>query len=232
MEEVSKLQIQTKIRKIVTYLLLVFCATSFYFHKFIPEFSNELLAIQKEYKEAKKENTIALKKVKEYAKGSEEYKNYKIVNKKKNKIYKKFIASLEGSKVFVFQSFHHFIERFGLMLCIFIYAFYNLVKSFLRERNNIGAKVIHSFILSITFFYFFWIFQSFQDLHKVTYVLVTFLSSSIVVFGVHLTTKYYNETISKLREQMFIIARLGIRNAKVEKKESLLKDLRKITYEK
>lgn len=223
---------QRKVRKIVVYILLIFCATSFYLHKLIPEFSNEFVSSRQTYKEAKKKNSIALSKVKKLATGTNEYEQYINLNKKMKLKYQDFLKAKKEESIFGFQSLYHFLERFGLMLCIFIYALYNLVKSFLREKSNIGAKVIHSFIISVTFYYFFWIFQKFQDFSKATYILMTVFSAILITVGVWFTTKYNKDRISKLREQMFIIARLGIKNAKVEKKESLLKDLRKITYEK
>ncbi|WP_299135207.1 hypothetical protein [uncultured Tenacibaculum sp.] len=221
-----------KVSKTLTYLVIILCGTLFYAHQLTPNFSDEYVSALSEHKAAKKKRTKALNKVKDFAKGSIAYKEYNIEREQTDLAWKKFKEAQSNERIFGFKSFNLFLERFGLMLCIFIYALYNLVKSFLREKSNIGAKVIHSFIISVTFYYFFWIFQKFQDFSKATYILMTVFSAILITVGVWFITKYNKDRISKLREQMFIIARLGIRNAKVEKKESLLKDLRKITYEK
>lgn len=232
MEEVSRLQIWTKIRKILTYLLLVFCATSFYSHKFIAAYDDDLLNSKKEYEEAKAENTIALSKVKTLAIGTKEYENYKKVSLKKKKAHSVFVKKLNNNKFLVFKSFQHFIERFGLIFCVFIYALYNLIKSYLRERKNFGAKAIHLFIISVCFNYFFWIFQKFQDFSKITYILMTLVSAFLVVIGVSLITKYNVDRNTKLRSQLYRVAKLGLVNVKPEEKENLIKDFKEIAQDK
>ncbi|WP_348707010.1 hypothetical protein [Tenacibaculum sp. 190524A02b] len=168
----------------------------------------------------------------ESTKGTEIYNRFQLSKNKTDSAWERLKKAKEDEKVFGFTSLRYFIERFGLMLCIFVYALYNLVKSSLRERKNIGAMVMHSFIISISFFYFYWIFQSFQDVSIITYIFMTVFSAALVSIAVYFITKYNKDRITKLREQMFFIARLGLRSSKPEKKEVLLNEFRKIAHDK
>ncbi|MFL0105823.1 hypothetical protein R5N98_02615 [Tenacibaculum maritimum] len=230
--EVKKAVITKKSNKLITYIVAILCGTLFYTHQFFPNFSESYYSALNKHKIAKKRRTIALQKVKNYAKGSSEFTEYYKEKKKTDIAWAKFKKIKADEQVFGFKSANLFLERFGLMLCFFVYAFYNLVKSFKRERNNIGSKVLHTFIISVTMFYFFWIFQQFQDFSKATYILMTILSSIVVTIGVWLITAYKKSRVTKLREQMFFIARLALRNSKPEKKEDMLNVFRKIADDK
>ncbi|CAL2085196.1 conserved membrane hypothetical protein [Tenacibaculum sp. 190524A02b] len=206
----------------------------FYAHQFLPDIKNDedYFLAKKNFLNAKKENTIVLTEIKNTVKGTELHDRYLKVNEKKNQAYAKWTEIAEAKKVFGFKSMRYFVERFGLTLCIFIYALYNLVKSFLRERNNIGAKILHSIILSLCFFSFWWIFQKFQDLNRFMYYFMTVFSAALVTLAVYFITKYNKDRVAKIREQMFFIARLGLRSSKPEKKEVLLNEIRKIAVDK
>ena len=80
-------------------------------------------------------------------------------------------------------------------------------------------------------FYFFWIFQQFQDFSKATYYLMTFLSTVIIVFSVGLITKYQNHYINKLKADNLELSIHAIRYTVPGKKEEILKRLEKITEE-
>lgn len=233
-EEEGRLRhrIQTTIRKVLTYIVLIFCATSFYLHKFIEPYGEDILLAEKKYEEAKRRNTIALNKVKKLALGTQEYENYKIANSDKKEAHSLFVKKIENNKFLVFSSFQHFLERFGLISCVFFYAIYNLIKSFMRERFNVGAKLVHTFMLSVCFNYFFWIFQSFQDLTKASYVFVTILSATLMFLAIHFITKYKQDRIYKLRMQMYDIAKVALRNSRPEKLDETFKILKEIANDK
>lgn len=234
-EEAGKLhQITTRTRTIATIFIVVLCTVLFYSHKFFPDLKDdpEYALAQKKFLDLKKQNKIALSEIKNSVKGTSVYKKYMKINAEKNHAYKEYMEIYNSKKVFGFTSLRYFIERFGFILCIFIYTLYNLIKSFVRERHNIGSKIFHTYILSICFFSFFWIFQKFQDFNRIIYYFMTVMSASVVTYAILLTTKYYKEQINKTREQMFFVARLGLRNSKPEKKEAMLNVFREIADDK
>ena len=175
---------QTKTKRFLRYIFALLLGFSFFSYEFLPNFSESYYKAQNEALEAKKLNTEALAQVKNYAKGTTAYENYLNANEHKKIAFQKFNRVKEDEKVFGFRSFQLFWERLGLFLGIFIYALYNLYRSFYFESENIGSKIIHGFIISVCMFYFFWIFQAFQDVTKITYYLMTFLSAGAIVFAV------------------------------------------------
>ncbi|CAL2105669.1 conserved membrane hypothetical protein [Tenacibaculum sp. 190524A02b] len=214
------------------FFIAIICAILFYSHQFIPEFDKEYKQAEQLYNEAKKKNTLALTKIKEYSKGTILYQEYKEVNAAKKEAFKNWNKVIEKNKVFGFKSIRYFIERFGLMLCIFMYALYNLIKSYLREPKNIGAKFIHTFIISITFFYFYWIFQQFQDVSRFTYYFMTVFSAILVTLAVYLITKYNKDRITKLRQQLLKVSLHSLRNVRPEKEQETFTMLKEIAHDK
>lgn len=211
------------IKTFFVYIIIIICATSFYAHQFFPNFSEKYtLALQK-HKQAKKERNTKIYKIVDLSKNTKIYKDY-IESKKKTDIaWESYKKVKNEERVFGFKSFYIFLERFGLTLCIFVYTLYNLLKSFFFERNNIGSKIIHSFMISVAFFYFYWIFQQFQDLNKTTYSLMTFLSAFTITIAIYFTTKYRKTTIQKLEknntEALNIIEKLELEVLTKQEKE-------------
>ncbi|MDC1162611.1 hypothetical protein OAT18_04145 [Tenacibaculum sp.] len=204
------------------------CGIFFYSHQLIPKHSEEHILLEKEYLASVKKRTLALNKVKELTKGTELYNSYMIEKKATKLAWKNFKNSKESEKIFGFKSIRYFIERFGLMLCIFCYAVYNLIKSYRNESKNIGALVIHTFIISVTFFYFFWIFQRFQDFSKATYYIMTVASAIFISIAVYLITRYRKDTISQLQKRLFLVAKSALLNTQSNKKEEMHDLLKKI----
>lgn len=112
--------------------------------------------------------------------------------------------------------------EFGPMLCFFIYALFNLIRSLYFERENIGSKIIHSIIIFGTIFYLFWIFQQFQDFSKITYYLVTFISAALVSIAVWLITKYEEHYINVLKSKYLNLVKFTFINTKEEKRKEML----------
>ncbi|WP_272152152.1 hypothetical protein [Tenacibaculum aiptasiae] len=168
----------------------------------------------------------------ESQKGTDLYNKFKEQNDKTNVLWDEFKSVRNKDKVFVFKSMRFFIERFGLILCFFIYGFYNLNKTLRREKNNIGAVLFHTYIISVCIFYFLWIFQKFQDLNLASYILITITSASLITIGLYYMVKYKKDSITKLREQMFKISLIAIKNAKNEKIDVVAHNLKKIAEDK
>ncbi|WP_348702095.1 hypothetical protein [Tenacibaculum sp. 190524A02b] len=217
-----------KAKQSLVYISVVFCAILFYSHKFIQPYSNDYWSKLKEHEKLKKERTIALSRVKDYAKGTVYYEDYKRIRDKTNEAWSVFKRAEENEKIYGFNSVHYFIERLGLTVLIFIYSLYNLFRSFYYERRNMASKVFHGFVISVAMFYFFWIFSVFQDFSKVTYLIMTLFSASLVVTGVYFFTRYKESYINKLKGNVREISKFTIKNTKPEKQAEMFEVLEKI----
>ena len=208
--------------KVKPYIIGLICIICFYSYEFINDYSDNYYISINNYKKAKDNRTEALNKVKEFAKGSIVYNKYLDKKSIAEKTWEKHNKIKKEEQFFGFKSLHFFWERFGLFLGIFVYALYNLFLSFSLERKNIGSKVIHGFIVSVCMFYFFWIFQQFQDFSKPTYYFMTFVSAAIIVFAVSLISKYQNLGTNKLKETISRLAAFSFLHTKQEKKPEML----------
>lgn len=223
--------IQAKTRNYILYGLALLFGASFFSFEFFPNFSEDYYIAEKQAKEAKRINAIALSKVKEYARGTQVYRDYIKANNQKKEVFKHYNSVIEEEKVFGFNSFQLFWERFTFTLMIFIYAIYNLFRSFYLESKNIGSKLMHFFVINFCVFYFFWIFQKFQDFSKITYYLVTFISSIAVFTMIYLMTKYRDRYINKLKETISRLVAFSFLHTKQEKKQEMLQMFRDLSKE-
>ena len=221
---------KTKSLKFLTYFITFLCGIAFYSHQFFPNTDDdkELLLAKKEYISAKKKNTALLNKIKITSKGTTLYASYKEANKNKNIAFEELNKIKKSKQYFGFKSFSHFVERFGLMLCFFIYALYNLIKSIKRKGDEFGNKFIHTFIISICFFHFFWIFQQFQDFSKSAYIFMTLFSAAVVFAAVYLIFKERKTKEEYLRDSLLRMARFTFKNTKPEKRDEMLEMIKKI----
>lgn len=183
------------------FLFCLFSGAVFYVFEFIEPYSIEYIKAKEVAVKANKNNVIQLSKVKDFSKGSEVYDSYIRANKVKKLAVDEFKQVKDKEKVFGFKSLKIFAKEFGIFFGFLCYALFNLIRSFYLEPYNNGAKMYHGFIISVCVFYFFWIFQKFQDFSKVTYYAMTFVSASMVVFVVYLFTKYRKDRINKLETQ-------------------------------
>lgn len=232
-KEIQQPQIATEtptliLTKIKYFLFALLLALSFYGFNFIKPFNENFYAAKENYNKVNNLNKKALKKIKDAVKGKEVYLNYLKVNSAKKAELKKYKSIVKSQEVLGFKSFHFFIERLGLFLGVFLYALYNLFRSFYFDRKNTGVKIIHGFIISVCMFYFFWIFQQFQDFNKATYYLMTIISAVVVVFAVHLITKYQDHRINRLKKGQFELAKFTFKNTKPEKREEMLDTIERV----
>ncbi|CAL2090498.1 hypothetical protein [Tenacibaculum sp. 190524A02b] len=220
-----------KIKLFFPYFLTISLALLFYFFEFIPDFSEAYYEAHREFIKAKKINTLALKEVKIEAQETSAYKNYIQAYNNKKKALSYFNKQKKEELFLGFESFHFFIERFGFFLAIFFYSLYNLYTSFRNEPRNTGAKIVHSFIISVCFFYFYWIFQQFQDVSKITYYFMTFASAFIVTLAVYLITQYRKDTITQLKRKLFLVSKSALLHTPIDKKEKLYQEFKDIAKE-
>ncbi len=213
--------------KIILFSLLL--GTVFYSYQFIPEFSDRYHEANDNFQVAKKENTIALSEIKKIAKGTTEYVAYQKARQKKKESLDRFHEVKAEESVFGFKSSHFMLERFGIFFGFLMYAMYNLVRSFYFERKNKGSQFLHTFIISVCMFYFFWIFQTIQDFPKALYYLMTFLSAFIVYIIIKFITKYQDHYINKLKKNIKDLSVFMFLNTEKEKHPEMLETLEKVS---
>ena len=216
------------ISKIPSYLVAVLCATSFYLFEFFPDSSSEYAIAKKEHIEAKKKRAIALKKVKKFAEGTDVYQQYLIEKEKTDRAWQTLLRVKSEERFFGFTNVKQFIGEFGTMLGFFVYALVNLFRSFYFEHRNIGMKFFHGLIISVTMFYFFWMFE-YSDFNKITYYAMTLVSAAVVVLAVYLITKYQDHYINRLKEKVSRLAAFSFLHTKQEKKSEMLNLFRELS---
>lgn len=171
----------------------------------------------------------ALKKVKKFAEGTDVYQQYLIKKENTDRAWQTLLRIKSEERFFGFTNFKQFIGEFGTMLGFFVYALVNLFRSFYFEHRNIGMKFFHGLIISVTMFYFLWIFQQFQDFSKITYYAMTLLSAAVVVLAVYLITKYQDHYINRLKEKVSRLAAFSFLHTKQEKKSEMLNLFRELS---
>lgn len=231
-ETEGKILTTERSKNLLYFLFAIVLAVSFYSFEFFDNFSEEYTAAIKSHSIEKKKRTKALNVVKSLAEGTPEYEAYLIAKKQTDAAYNNFKEVKKKERVFGFKSFKYFIERLGLWLGVFLYSLFNLYRSFRSEKKNHGIKLIHGFILSVCFFYFFWIFQQFQDVSKVSYYFATLVSTLFVVLAVYLITKYRKDRINYLQDNLMEVAKFTFKNTKPEKREEMLDMIKKIATNK
>jgi hypothetical protein len=212
----------TKVRKVAYFLLAFFCATSLFSFEFFPDETENHKKATKEWRENKEVRAKLLSEIKKLSIGTPEYKAYKLAVEKTEISYEKLKKVRKKDRVFGFTNMQQFFGEFGPMFCFFIYALFNLVRSFHFDRENIGSKIIHILIIFGTIFYLFWVFQQFQDFSKITYYLATFVSAVIVYIAVWLITKYEEHYINVLKSKYLNLVKFTFNNTKEEKRKEML----------
>lgn len=77
-------------------------------------------------------------------------------------------------------------------------------------------------MLSLLCFKFYWIFQPFQDLSKISYYMMTIFTVSLIVLAVRLITKYEEHYINVLKSKYLNLVKFTFNNTKEEKRKEML----------
>ncbi|AUC13796.1 hypothetical protein BTO06_00920 [Tenacibaculum sp. SZ-18] len=200
----------------------------FYSYEFIPNFSKVYSDGESRFYDVKNKNKKALNKLKASAKGTKEYQEYLEVNKVYREVSAEFKQIKKEERFFGFDSFQLFSTEFFTTVAIFFYVFFNLVRSYRVERNNIGIRIIHYVLLFYCFFQFFWIFKTLADFSKLMYYLFTLGSTYFVALAVWIYEKQRVKIISKLKEDRVKLSFYGMKYAKEDKKESMIDVVKKV----
>ncbi|WP_271406955.1 hypothetical protein [Tenacibaculum soleae] len=175
------------------------CTTAFFCFEYAPEYTKEYLTAKKNHVEAKKNRTLALNRVKEFAKGSEVYNTYLKNKKNTDDAWSNLNKVKSNDKVFGFTNLQQFLGGFGWVFGLFIYSIFNLFRCLTSANKEKGFILLHITILSISIFYLFWIFQPFQDFNKLSYYIMSILTGVIVSFSIYFMSKYKFSDTGKLQ---------------------------------
>ncbi len=193
----------------------------FYTHKFIPIDNQIVTNLRSKHVSLKDTRDFYLNELKKNPTDVKLVEMYLNAKKQADKAWSELRAAKKEQKIFQFGSLHHFLERLGLAILLLVYASYNLYRSLYFERKNISSKVFHTFLISVAMFYFFWIFNTFQDLSIITYLLVTIVSALFVSLGLYLYTRYKKNYINKLKGDIREISQFTVKNTKESKQSDM-----------
>ena len=212
--------------------ILIFCSLVigglYYSYIFIPKFSQEYLKAESEFLEAKKQNTIALSKVKKIAEGTPEYADYQLKLKDKKEKFNKYLSEKKEQKVFQFDSFHFFWEEFGGNTSKLLFAIWILILTF-KDRKRLPVWRFNSRVFLITtfmstnMFTYFWIFQQFRDFSRATYFGLTLFLSYSLGFIVYFSLKANESLVKSLKKKLFNVSYHAIINCDEDKVEDMAK---------
>ncbi|MCF2874071.1 MULTISPECIES: hypothetical protein [unclassified Tenacibaculum] len=186
------------------------------------------------FNKAKKENAIALKKVKNYAKNTEVYNEYKNAYAKKKAAFNKLKTEISNQKVFGFDSSHYFWERLGRNIVDILFSLFAvfLVVNFISVKKNKiffwGSLLVVLIYLSTKLFILYWVFKQFQDYSLAAYFFVTFISSLLIVSVMFLLVRYVKSEEVSLKSNLLDLAKFTFKNTKPEKREEMLDLIKEI----
>ncbi len=211
----------TTMSKVFLYLLIVTCGVLFYLHRFIPVDNLEVMNLRKKHYSLKQTRNNYFKELSNNYNDVNLVKKYVEARKQADLGWVELTKAKKNQMFYGFKSLHSFIERLGLSCLIFIYALFNLAKSFYFERKNTASKVFHTFIISVGLFYFFWMFNAFQDFNVVTYTLITLSSATGITLSIFYYTKYRKNKIKELQKDINELSRFAILNTTAGKQEEM-----------
>lgn len=211
------------------YILFAGVLTFYFAHDFMSDYSEDYFIARNKFNSLKNENTTALNKVKELTEGTQTYKDYLVINKRKNKAYSELKDEIKENSFLGFKSIKFFVEKFFFIFLVFLYAVYNLFRSLYNDYNNKGLRFIHGAVLSVCLFNFFWIFNQFQNLNKITYILFTVFGAYSIVLGAYLISKRRRIYSDRLKDSMLKIAEKALVNSRPEKRDEMLEYINELS---
>ena len=219
-------------RILFTYIIALVCLTSLFSFEFINDYSDEFFIAKNLYQKEIDNVTESLAKIKKSAENTELYKNYTDAKARKNIAKKEYFKIKEEESVFGFKNKKIFLAELGPMICFFIYIIFMIYRSFYNDKNNIGILLLHATVLTGPIFYFYWIFQPFQDVSKFSYYFATFLTAVSSTIAVYFISKYQSNKVDKLNSYLMQVAKFTFKNTKPEKREEMLDMIKKIAKNK
>lgn len=191
--------IMTSFKKPLPFIVAVICVIAFFCANFFPEKTESYLNAKKKHYEARSERQNALEEVKLLTKGTTEYKNYLLAKSKADLAWKKYQDVKKADRVFGFTNIQQFLGQLGWVFGLFFYSVFNLFRSYTSSTNDKGYQILHVVLNGISIYYMFWLFQPFQDLSLIYYIVFSILFSVLISYSIHLMVKYNMSDIGKLQ---------------------------------
>lgn len=195
---------------------------TYFSSEYIERYSESYMEAKKKYQSSIEGVSSALDVIKKEAEGTVAYANYKNAKKAKDKAKESFYKIKKSERFFGFKSIWNFLYEFGPTACFFVVFLVLLFRSFYFERDNIGIKFLLGVMLCLLIFKFYWIFQPFQDISKLSYYLMTIFTATLIVLAVSLITKYQENYINSLKSKYLNLVKFTFINTKPEKKKEML----------
>lgn len=199
-------QIATRIKKVqnIKYVILaVVCSTAFFVHEFIEDGSKMYLDAVEQYKSVKAGKVAALKEVKKYAEGSEQYKVYLEESKNEELAWREFQKAKSKERFLAFDNFQQFVGELGWAIGLCIYALFNLVLALIRKNESLyGEVILHGVLILISFYFINWAVFRFEDYEKLRYVTYSLLTSSVIVFATDLLLRAKNKYMIHIEKSL------------------------------
>tara|TARA_B110000967_G_C18764388_1_gene499573 strand:- start:268 stop:1008 length:741 start_codon:yes stop_codon:yes gene_type:complete len=219
--EKTKIQ-KIQLKKLSYYFLSVFCVLIYFSSEYVDKDNKDVKNAKSEYQTYIDSVSSAYKLVLKQAEGTLAFDNYKNILDKKQVSKAAYFKAKKENRVFGFNDIWQFLYEFGPAFCFFIAFLCLLFRSFYFESKNIGIKFLIISMLSLLCFKFYWIFQPFQDLSKISYYIMTIFTVSLIVLAVWLITKYEEHYINVLKSKYLNLVKFTFNNTKEERRKEML----------
>ena len=229
--EVKKIQTTQRTKNIITYFIALICLTSLFSFEFVNGYSEGYFIAKNEYQKGIDNVDGALTKIKNKA-DQELFFNYQQANEQKNLAKKNYHQIKEEESVFGFKNKKIFLAQLGPMICFFVYILFMIHKSFKKDKRNKGILLLHGTVLTGPLFYFYWIFQPFQDVSKISYYFATVITAIFSLLIVYFMSRFTNDKVATLNDNLMEVATFTFKNTKPEKREEMLDMIKKIAKNK
>ncbi|WP_299681052.1 hypothetical protein [uncultured Tenacibaculum sp.] len=223
MEELNKITTKNKKNLIKHILLGVLLVGLLYAYELFNNFSDSYTIAQKEFISAKKENKAALNKFKKAYENTPEYKEYLLVNEKYKEAIKKHKSIVDDEKFLNFKSFQLFSYEFFPTLALLLYFLLNLYKNIRNNIANIGSMFVHFVFIMFAMFKLTWIFQPFEDLSKIEYYSIAFISAGIISIGIWFIHKREQSWEKKVQKRLLEVSYHAMLNCDEDRVEDMAK---------
>ena len=196
-------------KNIKFYVIAVICVTAFFMQETMIFKSSEIekAIAEKEWKNAKKERSRKLEKVKELTIGTKEYQEYKIEQIKTKKAHDKLMEITENAKFMKFLTFQQFMGEFGIFLGLFIYSLSNYIIARIKKGETLfGESIMHFTILYVSLYYLRWCFKD-GDYRGFTYYTTNLICVLAILFSVFLILRSFssNSKVARLIKWILFI---------------------------
>lgn len=226
-------------KKFRIYLLGILIGFINYTFELFNEYSESYYIAQKEAVLKKKDNANYLNEIKKYTKESNPslYNKYSLANKELKKAKKTYKDQVKKEKFFGFKSVHFFIDRFGdssksLLFGIWVFILFVVNYKTTSKWIFIARITVITIFISTIIFDYLWIFNTFQDLSKISYYIITvFISLGLIgaLFLIFRDKKSYED---KLRIKMISLAKKSIELSSPEKREEMTNFIKELALKK